>query len=121
MMLAALLLAAAVADPIAGTWEGTSLCQVKPSPCHDEHALYRFTKVGAQQYRIDGYKIVAGRELFMGPIDVKYDAALGMLEGKIIGRNGSTRLQLTRRGAHLSGRMTQPDGTVYRLIELTKR
>ena len=120
-MLAALLLAAAAADPISGTWEGTSLCQVKPSPCHDEHALYRFTKVGAQQYRIDGYKIVAGRELFMGPIDVTFDASSGMLKGNIVGKNGSSLIQLMLRGTHLNGRMTQADGTVYRLIDLTKR
>jgi len=27
-------------DSISGTWKGTSICQVKDSPCHDEVAIY---------------------------------------------------------------------------------
>jgi hypothetical protein len=49
MIAVAMLLAAAAADPVAGTWEGTSLCQIKPSPCHDEHVVYRFAKTGTRQ------------------------------------------------------------------------
>jgi hypothetical protein len=27
-----------------GTWKGTSICQVKNSPCHDEVVVYRISK-----------------------------------------------------------------------------
>ena len=121
MFAAILLLAAASADPVAGTWEGTSLCQVKPSPCHDEHALYRFAASGAGRYRIDAYKVVGGRPVFMGPIEVTLDAAGIELDGLLVS-NGKTRgrLNLKLSGTHMSGRMTLPDGTLYRLIELTR-
>jgi hypothetical protein len=27
-----------------GTWKGTSICQVKNSPCHDENVVYHISK-----------------------------------------------------------------------------
>ena len=57
-----LLLVAAASDPIAGVWTGTSLCQIKPSPCHDEQVVYRIANTGPRRYRIEAYKIVAGKE-----------------------------------------------------------
>jgi len=53
MIALAFFLAAAAADPISGTWEGTSLCQVKPSPCHDEHVIYRVTETSVNHYHFD--------------------------------------------------------------------
>jgi hypothetical protein len=120
MIAAAILLSAAVADPIAGTWEGTSLCQVKPSPCHDEHALYRFTRGVGQHYKLDGYKIVGGKELFMGAIDLTFDPALKRLQGTIHGNRGDSHIRLDLKANHLSGRMTLADGTLFRLIEVDK-
>jgi hypothetical protein len=53
---------AAVQEPI-GTWRGTSTCLVRPSPCNDEHIVYRITRVGApDSVSIDARKIVNGRE-----------------------------------------------------------
>jgi hypothetical protein len=118
MIAAAILLSAAAADPISGTWEGTSLCQVKPSPCHDEHVIYKVNSTGPRQYRIDAYKLVGGQQVFMGAIDVTLDVAAARLDGKVM--NGA-RLQLDLKDTHLSGRMIQADGTLYRLIEVTKR
>ena len=88
MIAAALLIAAAAADPVAGTWEGTSLCQVKPSPCHDEHVIYRFTKTGTRQYRLEAYKVVNGQEQYMGPIDFSLDASAHLLTGSNRDRAG---------------------------------
>ena len=121
MIAAALLLAAATPDPIAGTWEGTSLCQVKPSPCHDEHVIYRVSGLQTRHYRIDAYKLVAGKEDFMGAIDVALNPAGSELDGPVMsGGHVRGQLQLVLKGTHLSGRMTQADGTLFRLIELTK-
>src|SRR3954452_8178625 len=116
MIAAAILLAATAADPVAGTWEGTSLCQVKPSPCHDEHVIYRFSSAQARRYRLDAYKLVAGRQLFMGSMDLMLDAAGAQLDGSVMsGGQSHGRLHLALKRAHLSGRMTLADGTLYRL------
>jgi hypothetical protein len=121
MIAAAILLSAATADPISGTWEGTSLCQVKPSPCHDEHVIYKVTRTAAQHYKLDAYKVVGGKELFMGAIDLTFAPALNRLQGTIAGNRGSSHVRLNLKGDHLSGRLTLDDGTLFRLIEVTKR
>src|SRR3954465_3367428 len=51
-----------------GVWKGTSLCQVKNSPCHDETVVYYISKVGADSFSIRANKIVNGIEEEMGII-----------------------------------------------------
>ena len=122
MIAAALLLAAASPDAIVGTWEGTSLCQVRPSPCHDEHVVYRISAVQPLHYRIDAYKLVAGQEDFMGAIDVTLDSSGRELDGPVIsGGQVRARVHFALNGSRLTGRMTGTDGTLYRLIDVTKR
>ena len=121
MIFAAILLAAAAPDPVSGTWEGTSLCQVKPSPCHDEHVIYRVTMTAPLHYRVDAYKVVAGKELFMGMIEFTYDPTRGELHATVVGNRGSSSAQLTLKANHMSGNMTLGDGTLYRLIEVDRR
>jgi hypothetical protein len=116
MIGAAILLALASADQVAGTWEGVSLCQVKPSPCQDEQVIYRITAL-QPRYRISGYKIVAGSEVFMGLIDVTLDAGGSQLDGAV---TGGGRLHLGVNGRHLSGTLTLADGTLYRRIAVDK-
>jgi hypothetical protein len=118
----ALLLAAAAADSISGTWEGTSLCQVKPSACHDEHVVYRFSLSGPKQYKLDAYKLDAGKEEFMGSMNLTLAPKQDQLDGTIQSPGRlQGRLLLRVRGDHLSGRMSLMDGTLYRLIEVAKR
>jgi hypothetical protein len=121
MIALAFFLAAAVADPISGTWEGTSLCQVKPSPCHDEHVIYRVTETSKNHYHFDAYKLIDGKELFMGAIDFIFDPARSELNKTIAGNRGSATSRLALAAHHLSGSMTLADGTLYRLIEVDKR
>ena len=120
---AALLLSLAASDPVAGTWEGSSLCQVKPSPCHDEHVIYRIRLTAPRRYTIDAYKLVAGQEQYMGSLDLKLDASGHELAGSNRDRSGVDHPWLfTVRGNHMSGKaLTAPGGQVYRLIEATKR
>jgi hypothetical protein len=121
MISLALLLAPGSPDPIPGTWEGTSLCQVKPSPCHDEHVVYRVRGTGRGRYRIAGYKVVSGQEQFMGNVDIAVDPKTGALLGTTLDRSGrSSSWTFVRRGNHLSGRLIS-DGALFRLIEVTKR
>jgi len=118
---AAMILAAAGIDPLAGTFEGTSVCQVKASPCRDEHVLYRFTPTKSRGYRIDAYKLVASKQIFMGPIDVRLDTATRRLHGLLMsGGQSRGTVDLTLTGSHLTGTIDLPDGTLYRLIEADK-
>ena len=46
-----------------GVWRGTSLCLVRPSPCHDEVVVYRISRVNAgDSLAMDARKIVNARE-----------------------------------------------------------
>lgn len=123
MIAVAFLLAATTADPVVGTWEGTSLCQIRPSPCHDEHVIYRFKKTAPGHYTLDAYKVVAGVEQYMGPIDFMLDATGHLLSGSNRDRAGVVHPWLfTIKGAHISGKaLTAPNGQVFRLIEVDKR
>src|SRR5262245_23180078 len=120
MIAVAILLATASADPVSGTWEGSSLCQVKPSPCHDEHVIYRVRATAPQRYRFDAFKLVGGKELFMGVINLTFDPAHHALQGTIAGQRGTASVQFTLTGKHLSGSMTL-NGALYRLIEVDQR
>ncbi|HYK45069.1 MAG TPA: hypothetical protein VEV83_07870, partial [Parafilimonas sp.] len=53
-------------DKIEGVWKGTSLCQVKPSACHDESVVYHISKKSANLYTIQANKIVNDAEVDMG-------------------------------------------------------
>jgi hypothetical protein len=64
------------ADPV-GVWRGTSICQVRPSPCNDEIVVYRITRPRASDsISVDARKIVDGREEEMGILPCRL-AALG--------------------------------------------
>lgn len=50
-----------------GVWRGTSVCLVRPSPCHDEIVVYRITGArGSDSVSFDARKIVKGKEEEMG-------------------------------------------------------
>ena len=57
-----------------GTWKGTSICQVKNSPCHDETVVYHISKSkNVDTFYIDAYKIVNGVEDEMGILPFVYN------------------------------------------------
>src|SRR5258708_16302567 len=60
-----------------GVWRGTSKCTVRPSPCNDEIAVYRITRLNAKDsLSFDGRKVVNGREEEMGgPFGCQIDAS----------------------------------------------
>src|SRR6516162_626752 len=59
-----------------GTWKGTSICQIKGSPCHDESVVYHIGKSGKENLiEIKANKIVNGAEEGMGTIEFRYDPA----------------------------------------------
>jgi len=63
-----------------GTWNGTSLCQVKNSPCHDETVVYHISKnKGADTFYINASKIVNGVEQEMGILPFVYNKKTNQL------------------------------------------
>jgi hypothetical protein len=59
---------------LVGTWKGTSICQMKNSPCHDEIVVYYITKdVGADKFLINASKIVNGVAEEMGTLHFVFD------------------------------------------------
>ncbi|HET9825254.1 MAG TPA: hypothetical protein VFP87_07970 [Chitinophagaceae bacterium] len=102
---------------IIGVWNGTSICQAKNSPCHDEIVVYRISKgQGADTFNISASKIVNGKEVDMGAIPFKFDKTTNRLTSA-----SSTGLwTLTLRGRDLDGTLTF-HGDLYRLIKLSKQ
>src|SRR5438309_6072987 len=68
-------------DPIVGTWKGSSICQVKNSPCHDESAIYHAVKAEGNAYRFQMNKMVNGKEVEMGETVFTYDTDKQTLDG----------------------------------------
>jgi hypothetical protein len=65
----------AAAQSLEGNWKGTSLCQVKNSPCHDENVIYHISKKsGNNLYQIVANKIIEGKESDMGTLILSFDA-----------------------------------------------
>jgi hypothetical protein len=60
-------------DPVTGTWKGTSICQVKTSPCHNENVVYHISKKAENSYEILANKIVNGAEEEMGILSFTWD------------------------------------------------
>jgi hypothetical protein len=104
---------------IAGTWRGTSLCQVEGSPCHDEVNVYRFREIPEKPGRFwcTASKIVDGREVLMGAgSEWSYDPTKHSLETALPGAS----VRLTLDGDQLYGALILPDHTIYRRIRLKK-
>ena len=107
---------AAAPNPI-GVWRGTSLCTVRPSPCNDEIAVYRITRVNARDsLSLDGRKVVNGQEVEMGgPIGCHLASG-----GKFTCTMRSSVWHFTVRGDSLVGELRQSDNRKYRDIRLAR-
>jgi len=63
-----------------GTWKGTSICQVKNSPCHDEVVVYHISKnKSLDTFYINASKIVNGIEVEMGIVPCAYSKETNQL------------------------------------------
>jgi hypothetical protein len=100
------------ADPV-GTWRGTSLCQVRPSACHDESVVYRITRTTARDsLALDGRKIVNAAEVEMGVLGCRLEAPSAQLTCSI----PDGVWQFTIRGDSLVGELRLSDGTKVREV-----
>ncbi|MDB5230183.1 MAG: hypothetical protein JWN76_988 [Chitinophagaceae bacterium] len=69
-----------------GTWNGTSICQVKNSPCHDETVVYHISKkMGVDTFYINASKIVNGVEEEMGILPFIYNKKTNQLTSTAYG------------------------------------
>jgi len=100
-----------------GTWRGTSLCLVKPSPCHDEVVVYRITPVkGSDSLSMDARKIVNGQEEEMGVLSCAFAARGASLTCPL--RNGMWRFTVSRDS--LVGELRLPDNTKFRDVRTAR-
>ena len=108
---------AAAPNPV-GVWRGTSKCTVRPSPCNDEIAVYRITRLNVKDsLSFDGRKVVNGQEEEMGgPIGCRLDASGAHVTCAM--PNGAWHF--TIRGDSLVGELRLPDGRKYRDIRTAR-
>ncbi|MBW8732829.1 MAG: hypothetical protein JF571_00710 [Asticcacaulis sp.] len=123
IVLLALLVAApaqAGETAIDGTWKGSSTCQVKPSPCHDEMVVYRARQTGPDSHRIRMYKVVAGHEAFMGEVIGTYSSETTFRAISTDRRRRPATWTFAIAGDHMSGKLTLSDGTLFRVIAVDR-
>ena len=101
-----------------GDWRGDSICQVRPSACHDEDSLYHVTKTAGKpgQFSLQADKIVDGKPETMGTSECSYDAAKQTLDCPL----GRATVKFTVTDNTMEGVMLLPDKTVWRKITLKK-
>ena len=111
-----------VTGKIEGTWKGTSLCQVKPSACHDENVVYHISKKSANLYTIQASKIINGAEDDMGTFDpVVYDEIKQTLSFTMKDQQGRKSVWLFKiDGMQIHGTLTVNENTLFRIVELKK-
>ncbi|MEO7982801.1 MAG: hypothetical protein ABI688_01845 [Bacteroidota bacterium] len=101
-----------------GTWKGTSICQVRPSACNDEIAVYRISK-GEKPgtYHIVMNKVIKDKEEDMAEYDYSFDAKRNSLY--CYDEQHKITLKFTVKGIHMEGVLLF-GGNVYRIIKLKK-
>jgi hypothetical protein len=94
-----------------GIWRGTSVCLVHPSSCHDEVAVYEFTRMKSpDSVSLDARKIVHGEEQDMGVLACRFVAS----SRQIICAIPQGRWLFSMRGDSLIGELWHADNTKFR-------
>ncbi|MFL5808902.1 MAG: hypothetical protein ACJ749_05230 [Flavisolibacter sp.] len=102
---------------LVGTWTGSSICQIKNSPCHDEIVVYHIKKIGTKDsFNIQANKMVNGQEEEMGPVDCKLNRKTNQLVSTSY--NGIWTFYL--KDGKLEGTLVYR-GDLYRKISVTKK
>jgi len=97
-----------------GTWKGTSLCQVKNSPCHDVTVVYYITKGRTDDScTIRADKIVNGVEEDMGPLFCRFDKT----KDELTAITGDATWNFKLKNKKISGTLIVRN-TLYRIVEL---
>lgn len=100
-----------------GIWKGESICQVKGSPCHDEHVVYYISSTDKNlNLEIKANKILNNAEVEMGTIQFHYEEKLNAIIS-VPETRGTWKF--TREGNHLKGNLIY-NNQLFRLIDLSK-
>ena len=101
---------AGASNPV-GIWRGTSLCLVRPSPCHDEDVVYRIARMkSSDSLSLDARKIVNAREEEMGVLACGLSAQNASITCTM--PNGVWHFTIRRDS--LVGELRLPDNTKFR-------
>jgi len=101
----------------AGVWRGTSLCLVRPSPCHDEIVVYRIAHTRpTDSVVIDARKIVGGEEEQMGVLNCAFTSSDGRLKCAI--PHGTWQFRV--RGDSLVGELRLSNNTKFRDVRAAR-
>jgi hypothetical protein len=107
---------AGASNPV-GVWRGTSLCLVRPSPCHDEVVVYRIARSSAgDSVSLDARKIVNAREEEMGVLACGLTAQGSSITCTM--RNGVWHFTIRRDS--LVGELRLPDHTKFRDVRAAR-
>lgn len=102
---------------LVGVWKGTSLCQQKNSPCHDEQVVYHISKGDqANAFIIQANKIVQGKEEEMGALPGVFDQRKGEL---VCMPRPNSIWTFKLNGQKMDG-VLYVNGALYRIVALTK-
>ena len=102
---------------VIGIWKGTSICQVKNSPCHDEIVVYHISKAeGLDTFNIQANKIVNGVEEDMGVLPCRFDKKRSQLTSTAYKGNWIFNIK----EKSMDGTLLL-QGTLYRIIKLSKQ
>ena len=102
---------------LVGTWKGTSICQVKNSPCHDETVVYHISPAKTPgEYIINANKIVNGAEEEMGILTGTYDSPTHLLTAHFRA-NDLWEFKIT--GGLMDGTLIV-NKVLYRIVKLQK-
>ena len=103
---------------LTGTWKGTSICQIKPSACNDEIAVYHITKGSkAGTFHVVANKVIDGKEEDMGVSDYTFNAADSSFTSYIAEYKVSIKFIVN--GNSMEGTLMH-DKILYRIIKLQK-
>ena len=106
------------AQSFEGIWKGTSLCQIKNSPCHDEVVVYHISKDSTgKSYEVIANKIVDGKEDYMGTIPFTYDSKQKVFVSVDSVRNARWEFKIT--GSVMKGTLMYK-GDLFRIIDVKK-
>jgi hypothetical protein len=100
---------------VIGTWEGESICTVRPSACHDEHVIYEITEAGKANLKMSADKVVNGERQNMGDLECSYN-------GKTLScpfAKGVWAFDVS--GTKMTGTLKLTDGTLFRKVDVKKK
>jgi hypothetical protein len=103
---------------LVGVWKGSSICQIKNSPCHDEQVVYHISKNNRDSsFNMIMNKIVDNKEENMGTLKFLFDPQQGTLIS--IDTTRKARWEFKIKDKSMNGTLIY-QGELYRIIEVKK-